>query len=343
MSKLIERGSFNYFPMIWGIDLDLVELDAEHVLVVGKVPSVGKDFERRRDPYDFYLSSLRTHFGSKKSVTESPHMAFANAIKDKELMAFVRKFGAITPVAIKRVKKRSEGEVTNWATESLDSLRRERRLYFAILALISELKRGHKRTDPAVARGYVSQIADGVESWPGQWRAEKSWRAKHKLPSIAWYFDSECRDRIRSLASMAEVEHERDESSVTALERAIFPTAFDVGGMLLCELFNAFPTRIQYFNNHPVESLLPGAVQYGIRPCLYLILRHEFLAGGAGGVCRNDRCRRFFLSKRAGQAFCDEDCSRTYRQRQYWSRAGSGIRKKRRNKTAKSLKSGIRE
>jgi hypothetical protein len=333
------RHPFPYFPMVWGFDLAVQPLGRDHILVKGKVPVLEADFRLGRDLYSCYLSSVKTEFGQKSSSRRSPHITFANATTDQELLDFVREYGPIAPIDIKEIKPDdpagaslqsiADSRDERWATEDISSLRRERQIYACALGLMSEIKRGTRMSDVAAIRKYVSGIVDGVTIWPDQWENENRWRATNRPFPIAWQFDSNRCDRLWNLKFAAEWEPPADDTSLAAvLGKSLGMSPFTAGEMTLCELINAFPAEIQCFNDHPIESLPIQAVSFGVRPCLYLILRREFLSGGGTAICRNDRCNRFFVSERSGQVFCGADCSRQCRQRKYWSKTGSKRRKR---------------
>lgn len=327
------RHPFPYYPMVWGFDLVVEPLDKNHILVKGKIPIVEADFRRGRDLYSSYLSSVKTEFGQTSSSRKSPHITFANATTDQALLDFVRKYGPIAPIDIKETEFDNPESIADcrrerWATEDISSLRRERQIYACALGLMSEIRRGTRLSDVAAIRKYVSEIVDGIAGWPDQWENENRWRASNLSFPIPWRFDSDRRERFWNIQFAAEWEPTIDDSSFP--ENVLRMSPFTAGQLALCELINAFPAQIQCFNSHPIESLPVEAVSFGVRPCLYLILRREFLSGGGTAICRNDRCNRFFVSGRSGQVFCGADCSRQFRQRKYWSATGSKRRKRRR-------------
>ena len=335
------RPPFPYFPLVWGFDLTVEPLGGDQILVKGKVPVLEADFRLGRDLYSCYLSSVKTVFGQKSTGIRSPHITFANATTDQELLDFVREYGPIAPIGIKEIEPHiPEGaslqSIANsrderWATEGISRLHRERQIYASALGLMSELRRGKRKANLGVIRKYISDIVVGVTVWRDQWENENRWRDANCPFPIAWQFDSTRCDRLWHLKFAVEWEPPADDTGVAALlGKSLRIDPFTAGEMALCELINAFPAEIQCFNDHPIESLPIQAVSFGVRPCLYLILRREFLSGGGTAICCNDRCNRFFVSERSGQVFCGADCSRQFRQRKYWSKAGSKRRKRRR-------------
>jgi hypothetical protein len=146
------RHPFPYFPLVWGFDLAVEPLGGNQILVKGKVPVLDADFRRGRDLYSGYLSSVKTEFGQKSSSRRSPHITFANATTDQELLDFVLEYGPIAPISIKEIEpdvpadgslqSLADNRDERWATEDFSSLRRERQIYGSALGLMSELRRG---------------------------------------------------------------------------------------------------------------------------------------------------------------------------------------------------------
>ena len=339
-----------YFPMVWGVDLAVKRLSSDLILISGKVPVLEEDFKRGKDLYSSYLSSVRTHFAQKNSGGLSPHIRFANAASDQELLNFVEEYGPIAPIDVKQFRPEEPPgppgaslqfiaalREERCATENISSLRRERRIYAAALGLLTELRKGEKKARRSAIRNYISEIVVGVEAWPDQWERESNWRVANCPFPIAWRFDSGRLDRLWNLEAAADWEPSSEDESLEArLGSALRMSTFSAGQLVLCELVNSFPIEIEFFDNHPVESLPVEAVSFGIRPGLYLLLRRECFARGGAVICGNDRCERFFTSERAGQSFCSPVCSQQSRQRKYWSTVGSKKRKARR-RAAKRL------
>jgi hypothetical protein len=344
-----------YFPIVWAFDVTAHQTSDERIVVTGKVPVLGSEFQLERDAYRRYLSSVKSKFGQKGTGLTSPHIKFANAVTDDKLLDFVREFGPVAATEITEVDPPGYEEVPLSAlparrtlvsaTETLVSLRRERRIFAAALGLLGELKRGKAHAQPAAIRDYVSEIAKGIWYWPDQWSNENKWRVEHSAGPTAWSFDSDDRDHISRMEFTAEWKRpcarrredypDRESYQFEVFKHAIHrlrTSPYDAGQQVLCDLVNSFPAKIECFGDHPAETLPVGAIRFGIRPCLYLILKREFLWGRGTLVCRNDRCNQFFISERAGQVFCGEDCSREYRQRDYWVRVGSKKRRRRRRR-----------
>jgi hypothetical protein len=340
--------------MIWAFAIEAEQLPDGRILVSGKAPVLEEDLQNERDPHYRYLTSVRTRFGQKGSGLLSPHVRFANASSDQDLLEFVREFGPVAATEIAEVDpernvEASLEELTGERTligayEDLSRLRNERRIYAAALSLLGELKRGEDKSQRDSIRTHISEIADGIMSWPEQWRREKRWREVHAAGPIPWHFDSDCRDSIWRMKFAADWERPAaprredypDSESYgrgvlkDSIARAMRLTPYQAGGQALCTLMNSFPTDIKYVGDHPVETLPFTALKFGIRPSLYLILREVCFGQSGTNICLNDRCNRFFVSQREGNVFCSRECSQKYRQRVYWANGGSRKRKRRR-------------
>jgi len=209
------------------------------------------------------------------------------------------------------------------ALEDLPALRRERSIYAAALKLVIELRQGEDRASITTIRQHVSEIVEGVWYWPDQWEREKKWLTENFSGAPAWHFDASRRAGFLMW-----------QGYTTRQGTSPFgpPRPYKAAHSVLCGLINTFRTEVDHFADTPVEALPFGSLRFGVRPVLYLILRHEYLWRGGAVVCGNDRCGRFFVRERAGARFCSEDCSRQYRQRKYWAKTGA---KKRRRRQAK--------
>jgi hypothetical protein len=283
------------------------------------------------------------------------------------LTAFVREFGPVVPSRVS-VHEPSDAEERPWyedqdwrstiyATQTLPTLRSEQRTYAAALRLMTEVKRGRDKSDGKVMQRYISEIEEGVRSWPEQYKTELAWRNRQYFGAPAWYFNEEtyrhlqrCRFNIEWRVKYESIpppdRHAFSDSDtyekaagVHRLSSIINPEAHYVGHSTLCELINAFRTEVQHYSDHPTEALSLFSLRFGIRPSLYFILRHEYLGRGGTFICGNDRCGEFFVSERAGQRYCSADCSSQYRQREYWTRSGARKRKRRRAKARSEAKS----
>jgi len=341
--------------MIWAFDIEAEQIPDGPLFVSGKVPALDDDLEIERDPHHRYLSSVKLRFGQKGTGLLSPHVQFANAVSDQDLLEFVREFGPVAATDVPEADPAenftastdSEGlaaqSTTVAAYENLSSLRNERRIYAAALSLLSELKRGKDKSQRDQIRAYISEIAEGISSWPEQWLREKEWRDAHSAGPIPWHFDFLSRDYIWRMKFAADRERPaprredypdtdsyREAKYRHSAEKVVGTTPHVAGQGVLCKLINSFPTEIRYIGHHPVDTLPFAALKFGVRPGLYLILKHVCFGQSGTKICHNDQCNRFFVSQREGQVFCGPECSQRHRQRIYWSAKGSRRRKRRR-------------
>jgi hypothetical protein len=247
----------------------------------------------------------------------SPHIRFANATTDAELIEFVRSYG---PVVAKSLKFEMEPPFSMIAIQDLQELRKERVIYKAALALVLELRRSS--FDCELAERQIAGIASDICNWPHQWQRECSQR-KHQP---CWRLSQEALTRIQKLAyegppeSTGPIGNRRRAKSRDTIE---LPPDLD-GRIVLCELLNSFPSIV-----FPNVGEAHSSIWYGIRPLLYSILRREFIYPHNTEVCANDRCGDFFEVERSGQRYCNDICSQQQRQREYWSRKGKKLRRKR--------------
>jgi hypothetical protein len=344
-----------YLPLIWASDISVHGDSGERIFVMGKLPRTYADFQPTRDLFHRYLYSLRSEFAQKGSEQASPHIRFANAKSDEQLLEFVKNFGpvAATEVAEDQADETQpiqvkENDELDWSTQigafqDLAMLRAERRTYAAALELVTELGRGERAANVLTIQRLISDIAEGIGSWPEQQETERLWRISHNFAPMAWRFDSNHRDFI----SLLKTDVFLTEPSAGLVVGAKVPSAIEwrlrtkpyrAGHLVLCALINAFETEVQYFEDRPVETLPFSSLRFGVRPVLYLILKLQYLRGSGAPICKNDLCRDFFEIKRAGQVFCKPECSQSYRQRKYWAKSGAIRRKELAAKKRKKIR-----
>jgi hypothetical protein len=344
----MKQAIFPYLPTIWASDISVECWSNDQLFVTGLRPTTSAELQSSRDSFLRYLSSARSEFADKGKPLESPHLSFSNATTDEALVEFVKEFGPVVGTDVVENKaglaeslgisgndwNELDGKVLIAALQDLATLRLERRTFATALALLEELRHDEKRVSIPAIRQHISDIADGVWYWPAQRDSERQWRASHNLPPVAWRFDRSHRDFIYYLRTSTRSQPPRlDGSDVTEHNSHAWPLVTTeprrAGHLVLCALINAFDTEVQYSKDRPVETLPFGALLFGVRPALYFILKHLYLGGACAPVCGNDRCRRFFEIKRGGQRFCTAECSEQYRQRKYWAKRGSILRKRR--------------
>ncbi len=304
----------------WGESLDGDgRLHVEHVGAELKITAALPDYESENHPCDLvrqYSDARKNRsIGKQRTGKDSPHVRFANAGGDDELIEFVRNFGPVvcttsSMVASMTPKKSLGGGaiqpagVLLKARQHVEELRKEQKVYRAVLSLILELAKKDVDYDWDHAHKQIAEIANGVQDWPHQWQREKKERAKDPF----WRIQTQSIERIRGLAR--------------ANRNALLPPQLDAR-IVICEIVNAFPSFV-----FPNAAEMHSYIRFGIRPLLYTVLRREFLQTREIGVCANSHCREFFEIERGGQRFCDEICSRRQRQREYWETSGKTLRKK---------------
>jgi hypothetical protein len=338
----------SYFPLAWASDIVVDHADDEQIVVSGKLQMSVEEVDPERDVYYGYRKSVKTKFGQKRTGQSSPHICFANANTDAELLAFVGHFGPIAASEISTIEPPDSHEVSleeaekiDWrvsirAVQDMQALRRERRTYAAALAIVSELQRGEKRANGAAIQEHVSRIADGVWFWPDENAKETRWLAANSTGSIGWTFSSSRRDYISLIKSQIIATEPLRENSAGFSFHPFRLRPYRAGHTVICELVNSFQTEVLLWPT-PIEAPPFRSWLFGVRPLLYLILKDTYLGRGGARLCTNDRCGRFFESERAGQQFCSSECSQRYRQRKYWIRSGSKKRKVRRRQRARKV------
>lgn len=286
----------------WAEPIDIngfeVSLQGEALSIRGKFPS----YKESASPADL-LSQYRLarkNSSKKRTGRDSPHVRFANAETDQELISFLRSFG---PMVASSVRITGDPQLYLEAIADLGGLRRERTIYHSALSLVVELNSEH--FDFGFAKDLIAKIADGIREWPQQWSRERQQRKTEPF----WNLKPTALQRITAVAALG-----RDPLLRPEVDARI----------VVCELLNVFPGTL--FPN-PLE--MHSEIRFGIRPLLYAILRHEVLYPHETQVCANVHCRDFFELERHGQTFCSSDCSRHQRQREYWKKKGKKLRKKR--------------
>ncbi len=301
---LDDKGSLTVRRVCWELE------------VSGAMPDLNSEAHR----FDLVLQYSNTRqarpTGTERTGKDGPHVRFANANDDDKLIEFVRSFGPVVCKSFRRLRAmNSEDKETIYderpirilqrARQDLKELKSEQQIYKAALNLILELAKEESEYVPKSANQWIAEIACGISNWPLQWRREKKQRGESPL----WRAPRESIQRITVIGNTG-----RD---------LILPPQVDAR-IVLCELLNIFPSLA-----FPNRLEMYSYIQFGIRPLLYGILRREFLQPRDVSVCANTQCREFFEVERAGQRFCDDDCSRRQRQREYWQVRGKTARRER--------------
>lgn len=320
--------SGNYGPSVWAAEIN-VATEGNRLSISGKVPFSESDLKLSDDLFLIYLQNRES--SNKGARNKSAHLEFANARNDEDLIAFVRRFG---PVAASEVNlggyaDNGAGDMASRETinafQGLKELRREQGIYRMCLRLLSELTRGEKDASLTVMRECASFIVPSVSEWLRDWKKECVSRDHKKQGPPFWQFQTANYNALRHFQAGCASEP----SGLAGYD------PFSAGHEVLCGILNAFPTKIEFLLDRPIETVPYESLLYGVRPLLYLILRHEYLTQIGIDICANPVCARLFVIERLHQRFCDEDCSRRFRQRQYWANRGSRRRAQRRTKKSR--------
>jgi hypothetical protein len=337
-------NSPDILPLTWASNIEVEKSGRD--LIIGGIASP-QDEQSSGDLFRSYRDWALDRT-TKRSGLNAPHIRFANAETDQQLITFVKRFGPIWAELIAEEESDFAEEDTHCsvllraAKQSLEALHREQRTYAAALDLLAELDKG-KKADPQSIQTHLAIIVDGCEHWTSEWQRERAWRRSHGQLPPSWHFDrSEWENLVRLNGSARPVPNLDDLSqsrfmgpvdSGHPLSHLIYGRPVDSGHQVICALANAFRSEVTCFGNTRCEAPPLHALLFGVRPVLYYLLRLEYLhtpkTGGAHR-CANEFCRQFFLLDREGQKFCSEECSRKQRQRDYWLPRGANLRRKRR-------------
>jgi hypothetical protein len=349
MMAFIEHNLRQPYPnFVWAKDISVKVCDDE-LEVSGTVVLLEEEGRAAPDFLREYRQAISRYGGQKRQGKNSPHIRFANSETDEELIKFVQRFGPII-VSSLRTEERPTPYVIDVpgvvhyeysgdrtvlvARQVLAELRSEHRAYRAALSLVSELQRD-KHADTHKIAENVSEILANISKWPEQWERERQLRSSGLgfASRPAWLFQQDNLEHLETYEYYASRERTGD-----PWERAVVMDPITAGHLSICELINAFSSRVYPWGKTPIEAPdwdLTG----GIRPVLYYILRREYLLKARSiGICGNTDCRQLFEIERFGQEFCSDDCSRLQRQRDYWKKRGRLLRK-RRAKRRKSRRS----
>lgn len=337
-----------YPHFVWAKDIS-VTVCGDELEVTGTRVMLEEEARGAPDLLREYRQAVRRYGPQKRQGKNSPHIQFANAETDQELIKFVQRFGPIV-VSSLRTEERPTPQVIDVpgilhheysvdrtilvARQVLAELRTEHRAYRAALSLVSELQRNKYANSRKIGEG-VSEIVTNIPNWPAQWERERKLLASGVGfgSQPAWLFGPDNLRHVELYGYYASREKTSD-SPRDSLKEALVMRPIAAGHYAICELVNAFSSLVLLWGKTPVEAP-PWDLTCGIRPLLYYILRREYLLTGRSiGICRNTDCRKLFEIERFGQAFCSEECSRLQRQREYWKKRGKTLRKRRSKREA---------
>jgi hypothetical protein len=305
-----------------GFEVDRVGAE----LVVSGIPPSYSSPAHSTDLIWQYQNSRRHASPDQRGIeVQAPDIAFANADSDAKLIAFVRRFG---PVVAKEVtdtrlianvafgEPQFPGRLI--AIQDLQELRNEQEIFCAAVTITAAL--GAENFTSASCRHLLEGIAQKIQDWPRQWERQRS----SSVLEPQWQLRTSSLKRIIETSAYIE---RLPESSTLISDRA--PCR-----VVICELLNTFP-------EYACPNLLAvhSSIRWGIRPLLYMLLRHRFFHYRETETCLNIHCRQFFNLERAGQRFCSARCSTQQRQRDYWRETGKELRTERvKEKRAKKTK-----
>jgi hypothetical protein len=284
-----------------------VERKGDSLLLKGQRPAkleVGKD-SRPGDvllAYSRFAQRSKPIAGQLRGGRLAPHVQFANAETDKDLIEFVHKYGPVNGSRSPRplAKDRTRIEVL----ESLQCLRRERVFFASALALKAALKTD---IEGDIAKALVSMIH--ACSLPGP--------LEEQAFELRWFEELFLRSK-----------HDGLRGKPLDLERFICSLGGkrirEYGRYALCLILNSFPPIIVPVEGGLVE--LPPNEKAGILPALLFWLRRDWLDEHEIRMCAQRDCGKWFKVERGGQRFCSPECSQYQRQREYWERAGKKLR-----------------
>jgi hypothetical protein len=334
----------SYPPLIWATDISVTQ-NGNELVVYGEAPFSDEQRQFAPDVFREYRRAGRLQRAQKGAAKESPHLQFANAATDQDLVRFIGRFGPVVAksyyvldvadsdlggcielLGFGQVRFRNSG-VFRVAYQDLNELKRERDLYRAAVALVDELKNG-KQADVKRIHECISAVVEGLIAWPHQWLRERRLRVAAQCASLepTWTFGEDDVQAVETFRAWASSKSPRDRSRnpFSGLD------SIRAGHLIICEIANSFPPILELWGDIPIEAT-HWDLSCGIRPVLYYILRREYLRKVRSiGTCLNTDCRQFFEIERSGQVFCSEECSRRQRQREYWRTRGKPLRQQRR-------------
>ncbi len=249
----------------------------------------------------------------KRTGKKSPHIQFANCRTDRELIDFVRRYGPVSASQVFEVAGNT-GALT--ARQSLPGLQRDHLIFAGAMKLVAAFNADHPEATMCDGLSEISKGArlDGPTS---EIYIEKDFEERPWYGGRLWPFASsiaaEKREGGRHPTSLASL----GDKKLLKYSRAV-----------VCSLLNCFPPRLVPSEKSMME--LPSYNKAGILPVLYYMMRLDCELERIR-ICARAECGRFFAIERAGQRFCESDCSRLQRQREYWRTHGKKKRKERRS------------
>jgi hypothetical protein len=278
----------------WADQID-VKLAGDIIAIRGT--NTGKDF-----PKDF-SAVFKEYLYAPKSNREAkgPHLEFANAKTDAQLLQFIKKWGPITaPSFVDHTGMRR-------AKESLKSVPAVREVLAAALSLLTISRDNSLDRDRAFrAIGqFVQAVSLGGDIFATGLRVDCEAihnRALH--------------NRKRSIVTLAEIRELCEE--------------------LLCELVNRFPPTLVP-TSHGV--LTAPFRDHGVLPLLIFMLGQDLVSGRNVIVC--ERCGDYFLQRRLGERGCSSCKEALRSKRYYEKKQRKILRKRKAKRAKRLAAQGL--
>jgi hypothetical protein len=305
-------------PFRWA-DKITVERDGDNLYVYGEniVGAVWTDPEPQSPDllraYSEFSKQSKPMSGHLRGGRLAPHVQFANADSDEQLIKFVSRYGPVNGLRVALAGKTlPKGQLTAiTVTETLQRLRRERMIFVATIRLANNLSTG---SDIGVANalgdlvsGCSQPVAEWELSWDNEWHGQAFLlKLSHLARAVGCQVVVPLDEIFRGLKGESVREY---------------------GGYMLCLVLNSFPSMLIPATRGLIE--MPFFKTTGILPALYFMLRRDCLLDQEIRMCNQRDCGKFFKVERQGQLFCSADCSQLQRQRDYWAHRGKTLRTQR--------------
>lgn len=283
---------------------------------------------------------------NREREAKGPHLEFANAETDDEVIQFIKKWGPITaPSAVERgcleknmlsywgpeatrhqkAAPSSEDVGTTESKRAVESLRRVRGVQAVIAAAVSLLKISHEENpDPKVALLAMNQFMAALKmAW-----LEFHATAEPKGAAPGWELGS---SGLLVDCELIYGEAERKPAGQNG------PGLTELCRNLLCVLVNRFPDNLIPTK----EGVQPGpAAGHGVLPLLMFMLRQDLVNGRRIIIC--ERCGDHLLQRRLGERACSS-CKDALRAKRYYAKKRKTIlrRRKRKRRLQAKMKDGI--
>jgi hypothetical protein len=276
---------------------------------------------------------LRTYRTATESGKRPPHLQFANATSDDQLLAFVNRYG---PVAAKRAHYDATDQTVN-AVQNIRVLRREQKILSCAVRLWGALAAATALVEQMnlLQSGITRQLEHRDRSGEAVARARHAKIANEHRPHFQGIYET-----VAELGELTRPNPKREDDQTFpwgdssldstflvrhALKKGDYERAAWFGHRVLCLLLDKFPCRLLFERGRVME--LPEQTPFGIRPALYFMLRSDYQRGREIQICQRTECGQSFVVERAGGKYCSPRCSKLQRQRDYWAETGTARRR----------------